>query len=150
MPSFELNLNLPDTHDRKEIRDFVVDVFKAEQAGTGTGEFSTKYTYFVETLSNGNRVFLTRPAYLNKGFDFVVRVENTLFGNNQNNPRHIDIINDLIAKKEFDINSYYDLYNLIVEVYRCKKIHPNQFSYLKNLPGLDIDLILGGSEMAIY
>ncbi|PEC48929.1 hypothetical protein [Bacillus sp. AFS096315] len=99
MPNYELNVNYPNTEDRKEIRDFLVDIFKKEKPGTGTGELSTKYTYYVETLTNGNRIFLTRPAMLNKGFDFVVRVENTLFSNNKNSPRHIDIIDDLSEKK---------------------------------------------------
>lgn len=143
MPSYEVHLNCPNTNNRKKIRDHVVDVFKSEQPGTGTGELSTKYTYYVETLTNGNRIFLTRPAFLNKGFDFVVRVENTPFGNNQNNPRHIDIINDLLIKKDYDINIYDDLYNLIVDVYNCNDILPFQNRHLQGLPGYDVDLILG-------
>ena len=46
----------------------------------GTGNDSSKYTYYVETLSDGNREYLTRQAFLNKGFDFVIRVENADYG----------------------------------------------------------------------
>lgn len=46
-----------------------------EEPGMGAGNDSSKYTYYVETLADGNRVYLTRPAFLNKGFDFVIRVE---------------------------------------------------------------------------
>ena len=65
---------------RNDVRKRVLDVFMEEEPDTGAGENSAKYTYYVETLEDGNRVSLTRPAFLNKGFDFVIRVENADYG----------------------------------------------------------------------
>ena len=35
----------------------------------------TNYRYNVERCENGNRIYLLRPTFLNKGFDFMVNVE---------------------------------------------------------------------------
>ena len=35
----------------------------------------TKYRYNVERCADGNLVYLLRPTWLNKGFDFMVNVE---------------------------------------------------------------------------
>ena len=54
----------------------MVSVFASEAPGTGGGDSASKYIYFVETLSSGDRVYLQRPANLHNGFDFLVCVEN--------------------------------------------------------------------------
>src|SRR6266545_8406641 len=64
---------------RRQFRERVIQEFLKEEPGTGKGELTSKYTYFVESLANGTRVFLTRPARLNNGFDFEIRVEGMKF-----------------------------------------------------------------------
>lgn len=60
---------------RNKVRKRVLKEFLKEKPGTGSGEYATHYTYYVESLANGKRVFLTRPGFLNKQFDFVINVE---------------------------------------------------------------------------
>lgn len=94
---------------RNDVRKRVLEVLMDEKPGTGSGELSSKYTYFVETLSDENRIYLTRPAFLNKGFDFIVRVENADYGHKgsyKNVPSHRDISSDLEAKKEENPEMY--------------------------------------------
>ena len=94
-----------------------------EVAGTGSNEQASRYTYFVETLSDGNRIFLRRPANLHNGFDFLVCVENYNFSDEgkprRNYPKHTDIIEDLFIKKEMQPVLYNSLFNVIEQVYHC-------------------------------
>lgn len=88
---------------RNDVRKRVLEVLMEEAPGTGAGELSSKYTYYVETREDGNRVYLSRPAFLNKGFDFVIRVENADYGHKgsyKNVPSHKDISADLETKKQ--------------------------------------------------
>ena len=64
-----------------EIRKILLDFLVCEKAGTGNKENTSKYRYNVELLACGNKIYLTRPVPLNKGFDFVIHVENYLFMN---------------------------------------------------------------------
>ena len=62
-----------------------------QNPGIGAEYASSKYTYYVETLTDGNRVYLTRPVFINKAFNFVIRVENAVYGNKgsyKNVPTH--------------------------------------------------------------
>lgn len=64
----------------------------------------TKYRYNVERCADGNLVYLLRPTWLNKGFDFMVNVEGfrsrtrTPKGPSKEMPSHPDIIQDLSQK----------------------------------------------------
>ena len=49
---------------RNEVRMRVVQKFSEETPGTGRGEEASGYTYYVEKLKNGDRVYLQRPANL--------------------------------------------------------------------------------------
>ena len=96
-----------------------------EEPGTGASELSSKYTYYVETLADGNRVYLARPAFLNKGFDFVARVENADYGHKgsyKNVPSHKDISADLEAKKEEDTEMYERFYVILKKVFECHDV----------------------------
>lgn len=65
--SVVINFHLTST-TREGIRRELITEFLKEQPGTGTGENSSRYIYFVETLQDGNRIYLQRPARFNKGF----------------------------------------------------------------------------------
>jgi hypothetical protein len=83
--------------DREAIRREVVDWWLEEEAG----DRGTKhcYRYNVEQLSDSTRVYLTRPARLNKGMDFVIKCEAFLRFKNGNDrpPRHLDIMAELLS-----------------------------------------------------
>ena len=88
---------------RNDVRMRVVNALATEAPGTGTGDDASKYIYYVETLSSGDRVYLQRPANLHNGFDFVVCVENANYAEpgkrRRNFPKHDDFGEDLQMKK---------------------------------------------------
>jgi hypothetical protein len=103
MPNFEITVTFDNNTERNNLRMNVVEQLSKELCGKGKGDKATHYIYYVEILSNGNRIYLKRPAWVNNGFDFVVCVENTNFntvGKYRNNPSHNDILNDIKKKKK--------------------------------------------------
>jgi hypothetical protein len=129
--------------DRNNLRKILLDFLVCEKAGTGNKENTSKYRYNVELLSCGNKIYITRPVPLNKGFDFIIHAENYVFMNGRDNPKHDDILNDLIAKKQQNIKSYNKLLSMIEQVYLCHDpddILVNESIEFKQ--GLPVDLIL--------
>lgn len=127
---------------RNEVRERVIAEFLKEAPGKGNGENQSKYLYFVETLKDGNRIYLERPANLHNGFDFLINVENINFSTTNRikyNPSHDNIFNDLKAKKAESPEKYKKLYKLIEDVYNCKEIGDTN---LKFSSGYSVDLIL--------
>lgn len=87
---------------RNEVRLRVVNALSLETPGSSNE--TERYTYYVESLNDGNRVYLRRPANLHFGFDFLVCVENTNYAKagerRRNYPKHDDLGADLQAKKD--------------------------------------------------
>ena len=132
MPTFEKDLLLPENLSRNEIRQYVINEFLDEEAGTGTGDLTTKYTYTVERLATSN-IVLKRPATLNKGMDFTVHVIGKKFREKfayQDRPKHQEIIDDMIALKQSNPNEYSNLAKIIHQIYQCQ---PYDKLALKNL-----------------
>jgi len=127
---------------RNEVRQRVVQKFFEETPGQGKGGLQSKYLYYVETLNNGNRIYLERPANLHNGFDFLINVENINFSTTnriKHNPSHDDIFNDLQVKKAESPEKYAKLYKLIEDVYNCKEIQEIDLSFNTRYP---VDLLL--------
>ena len=81
---------------------------------------------------------------MKQGFDFVIHVENKVFMNGKDNPKHDDITQDLQKKKVEDIKKYQKLADAINDVFNCtdpinvlKKYSSLNFSF-----GFSVDLIL--------
>ena len=132
----------PNSGTRNEVRGRVITEFLKELPGTGNGEKQSKYLYFVETLKDGNRIYLERPANLHNGFDFLINVENINFSTTNRikyNPSHDNIFNDLKAKKIESQEKYKKLYKLIEDVYNCKEIEDTNLQFNSGYP---VDLIL--------
>lgn len=131
---------------RQELREQVVSAFLNEAPGTGTGKLASKYCYFVETLSDGRRVFLTRPAWLNKGFDFEIRVQDEKFpggrGGKTDRPNHSVIFDDLKQKLAEAPDTYPRLFHLIERIYNCEEVPSKSSEPLKFQAGLPVDMIL--------
>jgi hypothetical protein len=133
--------------NRRQLRERVVKEFLREECGTGVGDLACNYTYFVETLSDGRRLFLKRPAYKNKGFDFELNVENVDFDKGvkrrpRTRPSHDDILFDLENKKKENIEEYKKLYDLIRLVFECKELRQQDFDKIKFSTGYAVDLVL--------
>jgi hypothetical protein len=150
-PSVNLNIRLNEfsqSHEenRNALRKLVIDEFVKEKAGHGKADLTSEYKYIVETLQPGESVYLTRPATINKGFDFVIHVENHTFMNNQDNPKHDDIFNDLREKKNSSPTAYAVLLNALTDVFNCKDPNGIYTNYLQELSslshGLHPELIL--------
>ena len=145
MPEYEITRTFSNSGTRNEVRMRVVNELAKESCGMGREELATRYTYFVEKLDDGRRVYLRRPANLHNGFDFIVCVENVNFnpeGRARKYPKHEDIINDLKIKKSESLSEYQKLYDYIRQIYMCSDI---DFSGVKSLAfksGYSAELIL--------
>jgi len=80
---------------------------------------NSRYRYDVETCRNGNKIYLTRPARLNNGFDFEIKLEG--FHRASKRPRHADIIDDLKLKKARSPSEYVRFRAVIDGVYECEE-----------------------------
>lgn len=93
---------------REDVRRELLMLFSNELPGSGAGELSSRYRYCVDIYEKF-KIILDRPAPLNKGLDFIVRIEGLFFKKNRryNNPGHSDIISALsYAKSQLTENNY--------------------------------------------
>ena len=117
---YELDLRVKQTGDRNSIRTSAVEAFLKEEPGNGKGDLASRYRYNVEKLRDGSRVYVTRPAWLRVGFDFVVHLEGAVFANGQDNPAHEDIRQDLLKKLNRDRAKYTQLHEALCRVHECE------------------------------
>jgi hypothetical protein len=122
----------------------VVSQFLKEEPGLGGGNEASHYRYNVETLVDGRRIYLTRPAYLKKGFDFRINVESTVFLTGREYPKHDDIFDDLKLKRQKNPAMVKRLHQALERVYNCEDpedILP-EYSDMKFNEGHPTDLLL--------
>ena len=140
----ETDFVVRDYTSRVELRKIVVSQFLKEEPGLGGGDNAPHYRYNVETLSDGRRIYLTRPAYLKKGFDFRINVEGTTFQTGHEYPKHDDIFDDLRLKKQESPAMCTRLHQALERVYNCEDpegILP-EYTDVKFRGGHPVDLIL--------
>jgi hypothetical protein len=83
----------------------------------------TNYRYNVERCTNGKRLYLLRPTWLNKGFDFQVNVEGfrsvtrTAKGQTKEMPSHTDVAYDLQLKLQVLPDLADSLFDAICNIY---------------------------------
>lgn len=77
-----------DNLTRQQIRSKLLQTWEAETQGSG------QYRYNVEECADSSKIYLLRPANLNKGCDFVIVSENFLkFKNGKDKPpKHADVL----------------------------------------------------------
>lgn len=140
MPIFNQVLQLPNhLSTRQGIRHWLVKEFLKETAGTGKGSDASKYIYQVEQCLTGNVIELVRPATLNYGMDFTVHLRNVQFRNKgayKDRPKHQEIIDDLLLKKQADPTAYQQLAEILSEVYDCKSVNISNLQNLSISAGL--------------
>lgn len=137
--------NIKIVGNRSEIRKKLFNLFLKEKPGKGTGNLSSKYTYYVETLTNKKRIFIKRPARFNKGIDFEINVENTYFTGKKRNstrPSHNNILNDLRKKKVSNKNEYTKILKLIKKIYYRNEVDNRELNKIKINSGYPLDLTL--------
>ena len=131
--------NIDQINNKTTIRNFLLNQWITEAP-------NTKYRYFVETLANGNRIYLERPGRLNKGCDFVIYIENHIIHNNGNDkpPPHNFVLDDLTIKKQaFTANEWQLLIASITNILNCQP-YTVAAQNLHNLPvvGESYEIIL--------
>jgi hypothetical protein len=98
----------------------------------------TNYRYNVERTVNGKRVYLLRPTWLNKGFDFQVNVEGLVKvvkvakGATREMPSHGDVMHDLRSKLAKRPKDGAVLFDAVCAVYDCGE----PANIVKKMPGL--------------
>jgi len=142
--------------DRKNIRDSIVDLFKSEKAGQGKGSNSTRVMYCMEKTLNNEIIYLQRPAYLNKGFDFTVNVKNYKFKaptkknplRLTNTPRHDSIYYPLNIIKTTNNTDFILIQEAIDKIYYCEDptilLQQNKFKAFSNkyVDGIEYETLL--------
>lgn len=146
MARYEVSHFFSNEGSRNEVRMRVIELLSNEIPGTGSGKNASRYIYYVETLCNGKRVYLQRPANLHNGFDFLVCVEGVNYAKEgyrrRNYPKHEDLAEDLERKKEHDPVMYSHLYKLLKKVYECHDVSAEEMNSLHFDVGLPVDHIL--------
>ena len=140
----EMDFTVRNYTSRVELRKIVVFKFLEETPGLGRGDDASHYRYNVEILSDGRRIYLTRPAYLKKGFDFRINVESTMFQTKHEYPKHDDIFDDLRLKWQEDPAMCTRLHQALERVYNCEDpedILP-EYKDIEFNAGHPVDLIL--------
>ena len=139
MAEHNVECNFSNLGTPNEVRMRVVNKFSEEEKGSGKNDLASRYTYYVETLNNGDRIYLRRPAFLHNGFDFCVCVENVNFSTSKrkrNAPSHEDILTDLKIKKNTESTLYSTLYVYIEKIYHCQEVSDAELLALNFTSGL--------------
>ena len=125
-----VQFTLPVTN-RKDMRQSLIMKFLEEDAGDGNGELTKKYRYNVEKIRN-YAVYLLRPAFLNKGFDFTVHLQGLSFEGSRDPSRlrHQDAIDVLTkCKNVYGKDVYRNKIKIFIEkIYSC-----NEFTFTSPL-----------------
>lgn len=106
--------------DRQGLRRAIAEKWSDEDA-------YTNYRYNVERCADGKRVYLLRPTWLNKGFDFQVNVEGLVKvvkpgkGATREMPSHGDVIHDLQSKVAKRPKEAKTLFEAVGAVYDCSE-----------------------------
>jgi hypothetical protein len=95
-------------------------------------------------MATGQRIFLKRPTWLNKGVDFMVCAEGTTFrqGRYSDMARFSDIINDLKTKRRESASEYSRVKEIIDCVYRCHVVTDESYRDLSFTRGHSVEMIL--------
>lgn len=142
----EITWNFSNEGTRNEVRMRVVNKFAEEEPGAGNGNLKSVYIYYVETLQDGNRIYLKRPANLHNGFDFLVCVENTNYAKpgerKRNYPKHNEFEQDLLNKKKENPEMFKELYRILRQIFECHDVIDADISKIKFNVGLPVDHIV--------
>ena len=133
---------------RNNFRMNVVDIFGEEKHGNGRGENASKYEYCVEKIKIKNKEYkitLTRPT-TKYNFDFYIHVRDYNFakkeGKIRTEPKHDDIKEDLIIKKQENIKEFSRLIETIKKIYNCEEILQEEYESFKFKNGIPTEILL--------
>lgn len=108
---------------REKLRVAVLMKWAKEVCGSAA-DFQ-RYRYNVEQLPNGGLVYLHRPAFMNKGCDFVVHCDPAIprdDGKRYKNPRHKDLTGELKRITEQIADGNTRILAAVDAVWRCEDV----------------------------
>lgn len=104
--------------DRAGMRKDLISKMLDEIPGTGKGEYSSRYEYHVEKFQD-YEIYLKRPTWLNKGFDFTVNIKGRDWYSKPSFESIYAALND--CKVGFP-NDYSRVKTAITRIYNCQSI----------------------------
>ena len=124
---------------REKFRAAVLLKWSEEECGSSVAY--QRYRYNVESLPNGGCVYLHRPAFKNKGCDFVVNCVPLIprdDGKQYKNPRHDDLAGELksISKKIADGQKR--ILAAVEAVWQCENVTKVCDSFCKTIDNPDL------------
>jgi hypothetical protein len=120
---------------RRETRAAVLQTWANEEPGTANNY--RRYRYNVETLADGRRVYLHRPARLNKGCDFEVFCEWGIRNHNNGNPKRPtqnDLVDELGALASLSPVVRTAVLQAIRQVYECANVQNTFVEAQRSVP----------------
>lgn len=136
-----------DAPNRSELRQVIVTKWLEEDE-------NTNYRYNVERCDDGSRLYLLRPTFLNKGFDFMVKLEGfrsvtrDVKGLTKEMPSHADVVDDIKRKLKAHPTRAAALHAAICNVFDCQPPaavltqHPDVAALTAGLPAPKLLLVL--------
>lgn len=120
MPVIDLEFNI---NDRARLRSMVLQLWIQESPGS-TGAVSS-FRYNVERLADGSRIYLERPAHINKGADFRVLCENFIYYKNgkPKPPSHPVLITELQKLVAISPAHKQELLSALRRVWECEDVN---------------------------
>jgi hypothetical protein len=92
---------------------------------SGSANAYQRYRYNVETFPEGGVIYLHRPAFKNKGCDFVVHCEPQIprdDGKRYKNPRHKDLTQELLYISNSIPKLKDEIWQSILSVFNCESL----------------------------
>jgi hypothetical protein len=100
-------------------------LMKWAQEARGSADAFQRYRYNVEKLPNGGWVYLHRPAFKNKGCDFVVHCDPAIprdDGKRFKNPRHQDLTGELKLISQQIADGHTRMFAAVEAVWGCQDV----------------------------
>jgi hypothetical protein len=110
-------------NSRENFRSAVLIKWAEEECGSA--DAYQRYRYNVESFPNGGCVYLHRPAFKNKGCDFVVNCVPLIpreDGKQYKNPRHEDLSRELKSISEKIPDGQKQILAAVEAVWRCENV----------------------------
>lgn len=125
---------------RKILRDQILAEFMVEPPGIGRGVESSRWIYCVEDGCLDSKIYIQRPAVLNKGMDFIVSITRPMsfFAPTENDtlrttstPRHDSMYFPIAHIRDTDMQQYNLLLIYLKTVYLCHNATKIEKTYLR-------------------
>jgi hypothetical protein len=100
-------------------------LMKWSDESSGSANSYQRYRYNVETFSESGVIYLHRPAFKNKGCDFVVNCEPQIprdDGKRYKNPRHRDLTQELLFISNSIPQFKGEIWGSILNVFNCENV----------------------------